>query len=348
MFERVEQLRAVATAEGLTMVQLAYAWVASRPEVDSILVGPATVAQLDEALDAASACTLRGRARSASTSCRASGLAPTPATCAEGAVVDCPPSSRTTARTAGRGSASSRTKPTLEALRARADDIMMGRVVYEGLFFQHDSGTGRYEDLEFGRGWVGPSLSYRKIEKLERDPVFRAWLENPLLERVVRAVVGDDVAIYRATLFNKSAEGGTELPWHQDGGSFWGLDRDPELQIWTALDDAPVEAGCVEVLDGEPSGRPGHAPRRQHSPRRGRPRVRPTHGGCSPSRARGRGAPHPQPPLAPLGHQHHRPAAPRLHGGLHARVDAVHTQAAREAPVHARVRSFECLMPYRK
>jgi aryl-alcohol dehydrogenase-like predicted oxidoreductase len=54
MFERVEQLRAVATAEGLTMVQLAIAWVASRPEVDSILAGPATVAQLDEAIEAAS------------------------------------------------------------------------------------------------------------------------------------------------------------------------------------------------------------------------------------------------------------------------------------------------------
>ena len=48
----------------------------------------------------------------------------------------------------------------------------------------------------------------------------------------------------------KSAKGGTHLPWHQDGGVFWGLDRDPELQIWTALDDAPVEAGCVEVFAG--------------------------------------------------------------------------------------------------
>jgi phytanoyl-CoA hydroxylase len=128
----------------------------------------------------------------------------------------------------------------LAALRARADDIMHGRVVHEGLFFQHDSETGRYEDLEFGRGWVGPSDGYRKIEKLERDPLFRAWIENPVFERVVRAVVGDAVALYRSTLFSKSARGGTELPWHQDGGSFWGLDRDPELQIWTALDDAPA------------------------------------------------------------------------------------------------------------
>jgi hypothetical protein len=142
----------------------------------------------------------------------------------------------------------------LAPLRARADDVMQGRVVHEGLFFQHDAESGRYEDLEFGRGWVGPSDAYRKIEKLERDPVFRGWIENPVFERVVRAVVGDAVAIYRATLFSKSMRGGTELPWHQDGGSFWGLDRDPELQLWTALDDVPAESGCIEVVDGSHLG----------------------------------------------------------------------------------------------
>jgi aryl-alcohol dehydrogenase-like predicted oxidoreductase len=52
MFGRVEQLRAVATSEGLSLVQLAYAFVAARADVDSILVGPATVQQLDDALDA--------------------------------------------------------------------------------------------------------------------------------------------------------------------------------------------------------------------------------------------------------------------------------------------------------
>ena len=138
---------------------------------------------------------------------------------------------------------------TLAGLRARAEDLMMGRVVHEGMFFQRDSPTGRYVDLVFGRGWEGPSLEYRKIEKLELDPYFRAWLENEVFERVATGVLGDAVALYRATLFTKSARGGTVLPWHQDGGSFWGLDRDPELQIWTALDDAPEESGCVEVVD---------------------------------------------------------------------------------------------------
>jgi aryl-alcohol dehydrogenase-like predicted oxidoreductase len=52
MFERVEALRAVAKSEGMTMVALAYAWVAARPGVDSILVGPASVEQLDDAVEA--------------------------------------------------------------------------------------------------------------------------------------------------------------------------------------------------------------------------------------------------------------------------------------------------------
>jgi aryl-alcohol dehydrogenase-like predicted oxidoreductase len=52
MFSRVDELRTLAEREGMTLVQLAYAWVASRPDVDSIIVGPASVQQLDDAIDA--------------------------------------------------------------------------------------------------------------------------------------------------------------------------------------------------------------------------------------------------------------------------------------------------------
>jgi hypothetical protein len=142
----------------------------------------------------------------------------------------------------------------LERLRTRADDLMLGRVSHEGFFFQHDAASGRYEDLEYGLGWEGPSLRYRKIEKLERDPVFRALVDHPLYERVAREVLyGDEhaageVVIYRAVLFCKAAEGGSPLPWHQDGGLFWGVEPSPVLQIWTALDDAPGDGGCLEVI----------------------------------------------------------------------------------------------------
>jgi hypothetical protein len=136
----------------------------------------------------------------------------------------------------------------LQAMRERAEDVMLGRVVYPGLFFQIDTHTGNYEDLTYGKGYEGPSLNYRKIEKLEMDPIYRAWINNPLFERIARSRIEGDIAIYRAVLFSKARRGGSYLPWHQDGGKFWGLDREPELQIWTALDDAPIDAGCLEVV----------------------------------------------------------------------------------------------------
>lgn len=142
---------------------------------------------------------------------------------------------------------------TLAGLRERAEALVAGTVVVDGLFFQPDTDTGRYEDLAFGSGYVGPDRPYRKIEKLERDDRFRAWLENPLFARIAARELGP-TCLYRATLFSKAPVRGTDLPWHQDGGQFWGLDRDPRLQLWTALDDAPVEAGCLTVLPGTHRG----------------------------------------------------------------------------------------------
>lgn len=141
---------------------------------------------------------------------------------------------------------------TLEGLRARADAIMLGEVTYAGMFFQHDSDTGRYEDLAYGEGWVGPSLEYRKIEKLEKDPLYWAWITSPLFQTIAKRVLPDasGIALYRAFLMNKHKGGGSNLPFHQDGGRFWGLDRDPVLQIWTGLDDAGEDGGCIEVVEG--------------------------------------------------------------------------------------------------
>jgi len=138
----------------------------------------------------------------------------------------------------------------LGVLRRRAEDLMLGRVVHPGLFFQLDATTGRYEDAPIGLGWQGPSLSYRKLEKLEKDPCFWSWIRAPLFERVARARIPGEISLYRAILFNKGAAAGSDLPWHQDGGDLWGLSQPPTLQIWTALDDAPLGGGCLEFLPG--------------------------------------------------------------------------------------------------
>lgn len=138
----------------------------------------------------------------------------------------------------------------LVLLRQRVDDLMLGHIKYPGMFFQIDTITGNYDDLTYGRGYEGPSTNYRKIEKLELDPLFWSWIKHPVFTELAKRVYGERVSIYRSVLFNKANTGGTRLPWHQDGGKFWGIDRQPELQVWMALDDAPIDAGCVEVFPG--------------------------------------------------------------------------------------------------
>lgn len=52
MFDRVDALADVAKAEGMSVLELSYAWLAGAAGVDSILLGPASVAQLDEGVTA--------------------------------------------------------------------------------------------------------------------------------------------------------------------------------------------------------------------------------------------------------------------------------------------------------
>jgi len=54
MFDRVEALGGLARAEGMSLVELSYAWLAGAPGVDSILLGPANVQQLEDGVRASS------------------------------------------------------------------------------------------------------------------------------------------------------------------------------------------------------------------------------------------------------------------------------------------------------
>ncbi|MCS6829592.1 MAG: phytanoyl-CoA dioxygenase family protein [Armatimonadota bacterium] len=143
----------------------------------------------------------------------------------------------------------------LDQMRQRIDDIMLGRanIDYDRLLMQLDSETGRYEDApEQTLGFKGATLNYRKIQNLEYDPVFLRYMQKPLFREICATVYGAHapIACYRAMFMNKPAQKGTVLPWHQDAGLQWGLDRDPVVTIWTALDPATKENGCVRVVPG--------------------------------------------------------------------------------------------------
>ncbi len=140
----------------------------------------------------------------------------------------------------------------LAGLCERIDDYMHGRRCADALLMQLDLG-GDYSAMgPMTLGHKGATGMYRKIENLEIDDRFHAFLTQPLFARICAKVYGEDTAIgvYRAMFMNKPARQGTVLPWHQDGGGVWGLDRDPLMTVWTALDPATIANGCVEIIPG--------------------------------------------------------------------------------------------------
>jgi ectoine hydroxylase-related dioxygenase (phytanoyl-CoA dioxygenase family) len=100
------------------------------------------------------------------------------------------------------------------------------------------------------RGHKGPTLNYRKIQDLEHDPIFLAYMQRPIFREICSRVYGEATPItaYRAMFMNKPARKGTFLPWHQDRWPH--LDRDPLITVWTALDPATSANGCMQVIPG--------------------------------------------------------------------------------------------------
>jgi hypothetical protein len=139
----------------------------------------------------------------------------------------------------------------LNALCDRIDAIMLGTVRYEGMPLQLDSSTGDYRDVPSGStGHTQATLNYRRIDELERDPLFMAYMKHPLFREITGRLIGPDVSRFRAMFMNKPAHRGTTLPWHQDVGVGWGLDDNPIVTIWTAMDPATRENGCMQVVPG--------------------------------------------------------------------------------------------------
>lgn len=137
-------------------------------------------------------------------------------------------------------------------LTRRADDLALGRVVNDAVAMQLDTG-GAYEDLpEAVRTFDEGTLTYRKIQGLETDDEFLPLIRDPLFLEVCARIYGPHVplSIFRAMIMNKPAGQGTVLPWHQDGGDVWRLDREPLVTIWIALDPATTANGCMEAVRG--------------------------------------------------------------------------------------------------
>ena len=151
----------------------------------------------------------------------------------------------------------------IDQLCERIDEIMLGTIRYEGMRMQLcPSALGTEQKTDFSPMHKGSSLKYRKIEQLEMDPLFLKYIQHPLFRDITRRKVGERVGVFRSMFFNKPAEGGAPLGWHQDGRN-WNLSIREEITVYTALDAQTRENGCLTVIPYSHKECPIHTVRKE-------------------------------------------------------------------------------------
>ena len=139
----------------------------------------------------------------------------------------------------------------IDALGRHIDDIMLGRIRYDNMLMQLCPSAGASAELsKQTKTFKIPSLKYRKVETLEKDPLFRAYIQHPMFRDITRKIISEEVSAYRSMFFNKPAGQGIAKGWHQDGAGGWNLSLPPIITIWTALDPTSVPNGCLQIIPG--------------------------------------------------------------------------------------------------
>ena len=73
---------------------------------------------------------------------------------------------------------------------------------------------------------------------------------HPRILDAVEDLIGPNIRILSSTVFPKMPGTGAFVDWHQDG-TYFALEPDNlQLAVWVALSDAPIEAGCMEMVVG--------------------------------------------------------------------------------------------------
>jgi phytanoyl-CoA hydroxylase len=88
----------------------------------------------------------------------------------------------------------------------------------------------------------------RKIEQTGKfSEVFKELAAHPALIRVIRALLGNDLLLFRSTLMLKPAFHGSAHGLHQDS-AYWPMDPPTLVTVSIALSDATPENGCIQVI----------------------------------------------------------------------------------------------------
>jgi phytanoyl-CoA hydroxylase len=104
--------------------------------------------------------------------------------------------------------------------------------------------------VQIDPGSTGEIKAERKVSAVvERSVTFRKHLLNDALVSRLQDILGPDILLFRDILMLKPALVGSKMPWHQDS-NYWPIDPMELCSVWTALDPATSENGCMQVIPG--------------------------------------------------------------------------------------------------
>jgi ectoine hydroxylase-related dioxygenase (phytanoyl-CoA dioxygenase family) len=102
-------------------------------------------------------------------------------------------------------------------------------------------GFERAQGQQFGKGHnFKPHLLFRWVDEI---------VHHPNVLDAVEDLIGPDIRLFHLSVWPKHAHDPAYVSWHQDA-TYFGLEPPLQVTAWVALTDAPVEAGCMEVVPG--------------------------------------------------------------------------------------------------
>ncbi len=113
---------------------------------------------------------------------------------------------------------------------------------------------------EQARAWRDRLESFERSQgqKMTRGHNFKPHLLFPWVDEIVHApevldavedLIGPDIRLFHLSVWPKDAGSGAYVSWHQDS-TYFALEPACHVTAWVALTDAPIEAGCMEVVPG--------------------------------------------------------------------------------------------------
>jgi non-heme Fe2+,alpha-ketoglutarate-dependent halogenase len=113
---------------------------------------------------------------------------------------------------------------------------------------------------ERAAAWHEQLQAFERAEgqKMTRGHNFKPHLLFPWVDEIVHApevldavedLIGPNIRLFHLSVWPKDPGTGTYVSWHQDA-TYFALDPICHVTAWVALTDAPVEAGCMEVVPG--------------------------------------------------------------------------------------------------